>query len=271
MAETDARTLLQAGRLAEAVAAQQAAVKARPLDPGDRYLLFGLLCFAGEWDRATRQLDVLVHQDPQLVASAGVYGGLLAAERHRAAVFAGEAAPLLPPDAPAHAAERQAALAAWRGGDAAAAGRRLEAAVAAQPALAGRLDGLEFAGLRDLDDLLGSVLEVFAGGRYLWLPLERIRRLTIAEPGHLLDLLWLPARLEGADGETAAVHLPVLYAGSAAAPDDQLRLGRQTDWRDEGPFYRGLGQRLLACAGRDGEEREAGLLAVRSLEFGPAA
>ncbi|MHB8079820.1 MAG: type VI secretion system accessory protein TagJ [Candidatus Krumholzibacteriia bacterium] len=271
MTGTDARALLQAGRLAEAVTAQQAAVKAQPLDAGGRYLLCGLLCFSGEWDRAARQFDFLAHQDKELTTPAAVYGGLLAAERHRAAVFGGGESPLLSPDAPAHALARQAALAAWRGGDPDEAGRRLEAAVAAQPTLAGRLDGREFTALRDLDDLLGSVLEVFAGGRYLWLPLEQVRRLTIAEPVHLLDLLWLPATLEGIDGGTAAVHLPVLYAGSAGAADDQLRLGRQTDWRDEGPFYRGLGQRLLASVDRDGDEREAGLLAVRSLEFDPAA
>ena len=89
----------------------------------------------------------------------------------------------------------------------------------ARPALEGKVDGEAFTDLFDSDELLGPVLEVFAGGHYLWLPLERVRTLQIRPPKHQLELLWLPAELEDAAGDTATVHLPALYHGSIAAND----------------------------------------------------
>ncbi len=263
--------LLRAGRLGEAIAAQTAAVKASPAEPEARYLLLALLGFAGEWERAGRQLEALGHQDPKLAAAARVCGGLLAAEQQRQAVFRGEGQPLVPPDAPAHVAARLAALEAWRAGDQVAASRQLEVAADAAPALAGRLNEQAFGGLRDLDDLLGSVLEVFAGGRYLWLPLERLRRLETAPPAHLLDLLWLPAQIiDDAEGK-ATVHLPVLYPGSAGHDAEEVRLGRRTEWWGGPDLLRGAGQRVLAYLDAGGEVQEQGILAVRSLEIEPRA
>lgn len=265
--------LLRTGRLADATAAQTAVVKAQPLDVDARYLLFALLGFAGEWERAGRQLDALAHQDAQLAAGARIYVNLLASEAQRRAALAGKAEPLTPPDAGPHVAERLAALAALRAGDAAGAARRLEAAVAQQPELRGRCNGQPLAALRDLDDALGSVLEVFAGGRYLWLPWEHVRRLEVAPPSHLLDLLWLPAQLEDVRGTAVAVHLPVLYADSAAAADEAVKLGRLTEWLEAGEgILRGRGQRVLAhaAAGADAAQ-EMSLLDLRTLELEPPA
>ncbi len=60
--------LLQEGRLAEAIDAQIAAVKADPLDEEQRYLLFALFGFNGDWERAGRQLKMYygtqVRSDP---------------------------------------------------------------------------------------------------------------------------------------------------------------------------------------------------------------
>ena len=44
------------------------------------------------------------------------------------------------------------------------------------------------------------------------------------------DLLYVPARLELAD-EAGEVFLPALYPGSHEHADDQVRLGRMTDWK----------------------------------------
>lgn len=270
MPGADVGNLLRAGRLDEAIDAQTAVVKARPTEADARYLLLALLGFAGQWDRAGRQLEALGHQDPKLATAARVYGGLLAAERERDAVYTEGGQPLVPPDAPAHVTARLAALVAWREGNRAEVARQLEVAVDAAPILAGRFNGEVFDGLRDLDDLLGSVLEVFAGGRYLWLPLERVRKLEITPPAHLLDLLWLPAQIVDADS-TASVHLPVLYPGSAHHADAEVRLGRRTEWHGEQELLRGFGQRVLAYLAAGGELQEQSVLAVRSLELEPRA
>jgi type VI secretion system protein ImpE len=115
------------------------------------------------------------------------------------------------------------------------------------------------------------VLELFAGGRCLWLPLEQLRSATCEPPRHLLDLIWRPLRLVDAAGVTASVHLPALYAGSGRAADDALRLGRGTDWAEQGEgIWRGVGQRVLAYA--DGADALQGLgaLELRSLTLATA-
>jgi type VI secretion system protein ImpE len=115
------------------------------------------------------------------------------------------------------------------------------------------------------------VLEVFAGGHYLWLPLERVRTLEVRAPKHQLELLWLPAELEDVSGDTATVHLPALYHGSAGADDARLRAGALTEWREqEGLVVRGLGQKVL-LARHGGEEREVALRELRTLEISPVA
>src|SRR5215475_11658393 len=174
--------LLSAAKLGDAVAAQSAAVRARPGDVDARVELMVLLCFAGELDRAAAQLDTLALQSPELAVGVAHTRALIHAEAERRAVHERDGVPLLPPDSPAHVEARLEALRALRVGDAACAGEMLEQAMDATPPLEGKLDGESFDALGDRDDVLGPVLEVYAAGRYLWLPLERVRRLELAAP-----------------------------------------------------------------------------------------
>jgi type VI secretion system protein ImpE len=57
-----AKELLDAGKLAGAIEAATAEVKANPTDVPRRTTLFELLCFAGDWDRAEKQIDVIGQQ-----------------------------------------------------------------------------------------------------------------------------------------------------------------------------------------------------------------
>ena len=43
------------------------------------------------------------------------------------------------------------------------------------------MDGREFDGWRDADDLLGPILEVFRGSRYFWLPVDQVRTLRFGD------------------------------------------------------------------------------------------
>ncbi len=267
MPEPTVQQLWEAGDLAGAIAAQAAVVKARPADTDARSLLFALLAFAGEWERAGTHLRALQAADGELQRSALFYRGLLTAEIHRQGVFEGDAVPVLPPQAPAHLEHRLAALQAIRRGDQAAARGHVAAAVEAQPDLAGTVNGQPFAGWRDLDDLLGSVCEVLAGGRYLWLPWEWIRNLEVTAPARVPEMLWVPARLLHRDGEELSVNLPALYAGSHTWDDPALRLGRATSWGGDEDLQRGKGQRLLAWADAAGEVHEMPLLELRTLAF----
>jgi type VI secretion system protein ImpE len=265
MSTPTAAELWRGGDLSGAIAAQTAQVKAAPTDAEARSLLFAMVAHTGDWDRAASHLRVMAAADQEYERSVQFQRALLTAEIHRQGVFAGEAAPVLPDDAPEHVEQRWAALEAWRAGDFETASRCLEAAIAAQPELSGSVDGQAFTAWRDLDDRLGSVCEVFAGGRYLWLPWERIRTLELAEPARLPDLIWMPARITQSDGDELAAHLPARYVGCDSWSDPELQLGRRTDWAGEPGLQMGQGQRLLAWADGDGDVQELPVLALRSL------
>lgn len=262
---------LDSGHLAEAISDGVAAVKAKPGDADLRYQLFSVLCFAGEWHRARKQLAALDVGEPELARVQAIYINLLASEQERLAVFRHGALPLLPAEPPAHLCRRLDAVAAAGQGEHGRAAALVAESIALQPELAGRLNGAPLASLRDLDDQLGSLLEVFAGGRYLWLPLERIGTLEVSAPRHLLDLLWLPARLTDQGGATSSIHLPVLYESSCQGGDPRCATGRLTEWYGSGgDVLRGRGQRLLRWSSPAGEVTDLPILELRSLELGAA-
>src|SRR5262249_51203545 len=106
----------------------------------------------------------------------------------------------------------------------------LKEADAAVPQAKGMLKGKAFESLRDCDDVLAAVIEIMAPGRYAWVPLEQIASVTANPPKFPRDLHWIPSRLELRQGMQGKVFLPALYPKSHESGDDQIRLGRLTDW-----------------------------------------
>lgn len=265
-----ARESFKQGRLAEAIAAQNEWLKGHPTDSDARFELFVFLCFAGDLERAEKQLDVLGSRDQRLERGSIVFRNLLASELERRRVHEGRSRAVLPPNSPAYLEQRAEALAQMHAGDAAGAQARIERAIADTPEVSGRIDADPFDGLCDYDDVLGSVIEVFAGGRYLWLPLEHLRTLELAPPETALDTLWIPAKLLDRNGETASVHVPALYAGSHANADARIQLGRETAWEQHGSLSRGIGQRVWISAAGDAL-REHAVLSVRKIEIAAGA
>ncbi|MCA8951016.1 MAG: hypothetical protein KDE27_16040 [Planctomycetes bacterium] len=256
----DAFELLKTGDLASAIEATIGAVRAHPTDVGHRYNLAAMLVMQGDLDRADTHLDAISTLDPKLAVAAAVFRACLEAEEERRRVFAGTAKPGMPP-AGAEAIERRVELhERLRAGDDANAAM---AACAGDAAGQGELDGATFRSLADQDETLGGVLEVYASGRYLWLPLNGFRSLDFAAPKGLLDLVWASCEFEDRDGRRATVHVPVLYADTAAHADPLVRVGRVTAWTDcDGIAFRGHGPRLLQV-----DDREVPLLDVRSIRF----
>src|SRR5512139_4193717 len=81
------RDLYQTGQLSAATEALTAEVRANPTDASRRIFLFELLAFAGEWDRAEKQIDVLGQAGPQAAIAVEVYRANIAAERTRQRLF----------------------------------------------------------------------------------------------------------------------------------------------------------------------------------------
>ena len=247
----DASEAYRAGRLAEAIEAQIKEVKAHPLDQGRRVFLFELLVFSGDLDRARRQIEAVRFDDPSQEMAAVAYRLLLESEQERRKMFQAGQAPKFLVDPPAHVRQRLEAVADLRAGRLAEAARRLDEANAEAPAITGSLNGQPFEGLRDADDLFGTVVEVLAKGEYYWVPLEQVDSLAMTAPASPRDLIWFPARIE-MEGSTGEVFLSALYPATWEQDDEALKLGRATDWKttEDGPVL-GLGSRQFAVGEGD--------------------
>jgi type VI secretion system protein ImpE len=262
------KQLLDEGRLAAAIEAAGAELRSRPGDRGLRTALFEMLCFAGELDRAGRQLDAIEHLDggPTAVLGVQLYRGLLDAERRRASLFAEGVRPRFMLEPPESVSLHLEALDLVREGRPDEARARLDRAEEAESPRSGTSGEATFQGFRDADDLLAPVLEVFAPAGYCWVPWEQVQFLEVEPPKTLRDLLWCPARIASFDGQLGEVYLPTLYPGSSAHADESVRLGRRTDWADSGGIVRGLGLKTLLV----GDDART-LLELRDVRFDPPA
>ncbi|MFA5123180.1 type VI secretion system accessory protein TagJ [Zavarzinia sp.] len=245
---TEAQVAFEAGDIDAAVAAQLGIVKSKPAELGERAFLAELLCFAGDFARADRQLDVLTTQDPKAALPLALFRQIIRAEMARHEVWNEGRVPdfLGPP--PRHVTARLRALAELRAGDSVAAATSLAEAEAETPRVAGAHDDTAFEDWRDLDDVLGGTLEVLTStGKHFWIPIERVIQIEFHAPERARDLLFRRALLSVQDGPEGEVFIPALYVpppGAALPP--AVRLGRASDWTGgDGAPVRGLGQRTF--------------------------
>lgn len=231
--------LFRSGRLQDAIQALGGELRNHPTDEKRRAFLFELLCFAGEWQRAEKQLNVLADATPEAGMGALVYRSAIAGERNRQ-VFFDNRQYAVPSDGPEPVAKP------------------------------GRLNGEPFQTIEDADPRIGARLEIFLAGEYLWVPFAHLRSVSIDPPRLLRDLLWSSAavmagpELRGQDfGE---ILIPNLYPFSWRHARESVRLGRETDWVASDGGEVPYGQKLLVLDG----ERVIPFLEVRSLEFDSA-
>jgi type VI secretion system protein ImpE len=241
-----AAALLRAGKLDEAVAAAQAALRKAPTDLNARVLLGELLAFTGNLERADVLLDAASAIDPTTGIVVAEFRQLIRADMARRQLFRDGRVPEFLSDPTETQRLQLAALVALRAGDFANAAQQAEAAEAVRPRTPGHDGDAAFDDLRDADDLLAGSFEVLTTtGKYFWIPTERVQTLEFHPPKRPRDLLWRRASMSVADGPDGEVYLPAIYAADDPMTD-ALRLGRETDWRqvEAGPV-RGVGQRLF--------------------------
>ncbi len=241
----------QTGDLPGAIAAATAQVRANPRDPGLRWLLSEFLLFAGEVERADRNLDAVIEEKPSPAVLE--FRRLLRAEEIRRQVFREGRVPKFQGDeaTPAQTAAMRA-VTLTRLGDAvgaSAAAAEAEELRPRTPGVATAPDGgtLAFDDLRDADDLFAPNIEVLTtGGDYIWVPVERLASLDFEPARRPRDLYWRRTQIVLKDGTEGVVYVPAIYHWSDPATPAALKLGRETDWTDPaaGPV-RGRGQRLL--------------------------
>ncbi|MCC5786832.1 MAG: hypothetical protein JJU33_09045 [Phycisphaerales bacterium] len=268
---TTPETLIKEGKLDEAIDAAKEQVRADPSKAEYRVSLFQLFAITGDWARALNQLNVASELDPGASMMAQVCGPALQAEGFRREVFSGKRSPMIfgePPEWIGLAIEAVRLLASGHPDKAAAA--RAEWLEKAE-AVPGAIDDEPFGWLADADDRMGPVLEALIDGKYFWVPMSRIESIQIEPPTDLRDLVWTPATLQWTTGASSVALLFARYPGSELASDPLIRLGRKTEWNDQGGggFFTGLGQREFAT-----DKGEHALLQTRSVRFdhpgGPA-
>ena len=123
----------------------------------------------------------------------------------------------------------------------------LDQAEQSRPRLKGTCDGVSFEDFRDLDDRVSCILEVLTTqGNYYWIPIDQVESIEFHKPVRSRDLLWRCTHLIVRDGPDGEVYVPALYPGAAEEPEDDLRLGRRTDWRGgDQTSVQGVGQRTF--------------------------
>jgi type VI secretion system protein ImpE len=200
----NANQLYQAGRVDEAIQALGQALRTDPSDVRSRTFLFELLCFAGEYDRAAKQLNIVADSSKEAGLGALLYQTALHGERTRQDIF-----------------------------------QSIGRVEGAQPstAVAGTLNGRPFTFLSDADPRIGARFEVFAAGQYTLIPFQHLADVRIEEPKRLRDLLWATARAKAGPGfedfEFGEVIVPAIAPLSWRHADWQVRLGREVDWQQQ--------------------------------------
>ncbi len=252
MSKLEAQKALNAGDLDACKAALFAAVRAKPEDAELRAFLFQYACVVGDWDRALKSLDALAALKPDAIDMVDDYRCAIAAEKTRAAVWAGKARPSIM-GAPAAWIAQMAEAARLEAEGAAQAAHDMRAeALDAAPTAAGRCDETAFEWFADADTRLGPILEVVLNGEYHWMPFSDVAELTLEPPKDLRDVVWAVGLLTGVGAdEPWPVMVPARYPGSEAG-EAAIQLGRRTEWRElAGEHAAGLGQRLFATDGGD--------------------
>lgn len=261
-----AKELLGQGKVAEALAALTAEVRANPNDAKLRVFMFQLLAVTGQWERAATQLKVCTDQDDKTLLMAQVCGPALAAENLRAEIFAGKRSPLLLGEPEEWIGELLQANKHFAEGHFDAAKGLREKAFEGAPATSGTINGQAFEWISDADQRFGPMLEAIVDGKYYWVPFSRLKEITVEAPSDLRDLVWLPAILKLSAGAEKVALLPVRYPEIEKLGDGPAMLARKTDWVERGDLSIGVGQRLLAT-----DAAEVPLLEVRKIVLNTAA
>jgi type VI secretion system protein ImpE len=198
-----------------------------------------LLCFAGQYDRGEKQLNALTEASQDAEFGALLYRSALVAERQRQAFFES--------------------------------GQYAGSPAVSAPARCGTLNGKPFRGIEDLDPRIGPRLEMFVAGEYVWLPFEHIGSIHMQPPKFLRDTLWAAATVQTGPAfkgqDFGEVLIPILSPFSWRHESDEVKLGRVTDWKQEGDQLVPFGQKLLLL---DDEEAIA-MLDIRELKFAETA
>ena len=260
-----AKEFYEVGQLNNALEAITADVKKKPTDINSRGFLCEMLFIKRNWERADKQLDFIGHQDPNAIHMVALWRQLLRAGQARDQFYSEGRVPEVLEEPNDLVQAYLEASVSMREGNKAEALKILDSAESSRPAIKGKFNGKAFSDFRDLDDLMPAVLEVFTStGKYYWIPFSRISSLEFHPPEGPMDLVFRRATMEtteeGPDGD---VYIPAIYQHLADEDEENLLLGRATDWLGkEGEPVVGAGQKMFLV-----DEQSITIMEIETLEF----
>jgi type VI secretion system protein ImpE len=261
----DALKLLNQGLLDEALESAKNMVRERPTEIDAREVLAELLCLKGEMERADKQLETIVLQQPQSSITAVLVRQLIRAETARRECWSEGRVPEFVGAPDAICEQSLAAAVAMRAGEHSRALQIIEAIEEQRSAISGKCNSQAFSDFRDLDDSCLAIMEVLTStGKYFWIPISRIQSMEFSPVARPRDLLWRQCQMRVEDGPDGVVYIPALYQRTRTSSDPAALLGSSTDWlvEDDHPIL-GIGQRVFAMG-----DVELGIMEIKTLEFG---
>jgi len=259
---------IKQGDLSEAYTETVEHLRKNPSDITMRDLLFQILLFMGQWERAVKQLDIIVKEKLYAQTKINAFKQMIKAEINRHQIFneiCNETCNIVFYEnyVPKHHETYQQAMIQFNKKQYETVAAQLIDICDANPLPSAIVNGLSVNKFKNTDTILTRCFEVFINASYYWFPFEQIKEMKISEPKTLLDLLWIPTQIIAIDDQQINALLPVLYPNTAFHENDLIKIGYMTDWSEvHDTIVIGSGQQVF-----ESNDKDYSLLEIRSITF----
>lgn len=119
--------------------------------------------------------------------------------------------------------------------------------------------------LRDTDDRIKNILEIFVDDKYAWISIHNIKSIEFYENQFLVDLIWRRAIITMQNGKQLPCFVPVRYfSKNLDVDDDDLILAKKTQWTsDKNNLFCGIGQKTFEL----NDEIDFGILDIKKIDY----
>ncbi|KLV03736.1 protein of avirulence locus ImpE [Photobacterium aquae] len=237
-------TLIQQAKLSEALELLASQLQETPQDVDLRSSFIELLCIDGQYERADKQLNLLIKQNPDCLIGATNLRQLIRAAQARLDFDGGAATANLVKDVDEAFTSLLRMRLAYRENHVENFIQSAEQLEKNRVNIPMEIDGEYRDTLRDLDDTLAGFLELFGtDGKYYLVPFDALIRLEMMPVTSLIEHVWRKVDIEIDGGLCGEAFIPMTYINSQT---DAEKLGRETDWREifGTNIYSGVGQKM---------------------------
>ncbi|MCK5817730.1 MAG: virulence protein, SciE type [Psychromonas sp.] len=222
--------MLQEGKLTEAIEYLETELKDDPLNTDYRSSLIEMLCIIGDLERADAQLDIIALKNPQFTVGATNLRQLLRAQQSRLDFINGKSVPELFNGTTPYSEALVKLNIELHNGDDKSINDAVDLFEEKREKIGCKVNDKEIKEFRDLDDTLGSFIEIFTtDGKYYLADLSDIQYIIFKPIASTIERVWRRVELCIKNGSTGEAHIPIVYANSKT---DAQKLGRETDWID---------------------------------------